>query len=77
MIIYLTINYINKIIKILFIMEQEVISNNYDFQKIHDTNITGIVNNKYKIYNYYKNDLTTCNITLCDNHIYFNSLINN
>ena len=42
---------------------------NYDFQKILDTN-------KYKIYNYYKNDLTTCNITLCDNHIYFNSLIN-
>ena len=42
---------------------------NYNFQKIYDTN-------KYKIYNYYKNDLTTCNITLCDNHIYFNSLIN-
>ncbi len=42
---------------------------NYDSQKMHDTS-------SYKIYNYYKNDSTMCNITICDNHIYFNSLIN-
>jgi len=59
-------------------MEQQVIFNNkrkididtnYDFEKMYNTN-------NYKIYNNYKNDLTSCNITLCDNHIYFNSLIN-
>ena len=35
-----------------------------------------LLNRNYKIYNFYKNDKTTCNITLCNNHIYFNSLIN-
>lgn len=41
-----------------------------------DYNLEKLTNNNYKIYNYYKNDSTSCNITLCDNHIYFNSLIN-
>ena len=42
----------------------------YDYEK-------KLTNNNYKIYNFYKNDSTNCNIILCDNHIYFNSLINN
>ena len=35
-----------------------------------------LTNNNFKIYSHYNNDLTGCKITLCDNHIYFNSLIN-
>ncbi len=36
-----------------------------------------IKNKNYKLYNYYNNPINCDNISLCDNHIYFNALINN
>ena len=35
-----------------------------------------VKNNSYKLYNYYNNPTNCDVITLCDNHIYFNALIN-